>query len=194
MYTCQNTTLLKISCHGSIIVVLSFQSSLIVSCYKYLTLGASSILCYVPGHSLMQCHSPCTPHHCFFFDLILYVPSTIVQLCRDGSSWVEPVVSKDTCVLLKDHNAVTPVRLEPANLGLESSTLPLSHCAPYLTVVLGYSCPSLQKISSYLITAMTCSRTYTEQNSYLAISANWSSFIFDFNKKHERYNIEILNT
>ena len=36
------------------------------------------------------------------FDLILYVPSAIFQLCRDGSSWVEPVLSKDKCVLLKD--------------------------------------------------------------------------------------------
>ena len=35
---------------------------------------------------------------------------------RDGSSWVEPVLSYDKCVLLKDHNAVTPVRLEPAAL------------------------------------------------------------------------------
>ena len=48
------------------------------------------------------------------FDLILNVPSTIFQLNRDGSSWVEPVLSWDKCVLLKDHNAVTPVRLEPA--------------------------------------------------------------------------------
>ena len=47
------------------------------------------------------------------FDLILYVPSSIFQLNRDGSSWVEPVLSYDKCVLLKDHNAVTPVRLEP---------------------------------------------------------------------------------
>ena len=50
------------------------------------------------------------------FDLILYIPSTIFQLYRDGSSWVEPVLSYDKCVLLKDHNAVTPVRLEPATL------------------------------------------------------------------------------
>ena len=28
--------------------------------------------------------------------------STIFQLCRDGSSWVEPVLSQDKCVLLKD--------------------------------------------------------------------------------------------
>ena len=43
------------------------------------------------------------------FDLILNVPSTIFQLNRDGSSWVEPVLSYDKCVLLKDHNAVTPL-------------------------------------------------------------------------------------
>ena len=29
----------------------------------------------------------------FLFDLILYVPSTIFQLNRDGSSWVEPAIS-----------------------------------------------------------------------------------------------------
>ena len=44
------------------------------------------------------------------FDLILYVPSTIFQLNRDRSFWVEPVLGKDKCVLLKDHNAVTLVR------------------------------------------------------------------------------------
>ena len=50
----------------------------------------------------------------FLFDLILYVPSTIFQLNRDGSSWVGPVLSLNKCVLLKDHNEVMPVRLEPA--------------------------------------------------------------------------------
>ena len=30
---------------------------------------------------------------CVLCDLILYVPSTIFQLNRDGSSWVEPVLS-----------------------------------------------------------------------------------------------------
>ena len=48
------------------------------------------------------------------FDLIHNVPSTIFQLNSDGSSWVEPVLSYDKCVLLKDHNAVTPVKLEAA--------------------------------------------------------------------------------
>ena len=31
--------------------------------------------------------------HNVLFDLILYVPSTIFQLNRDGSSWVESVLS-----------------------------------------------------------------------------------------------------
>ena len=30
------------------------------------------------------------PGKTFFFYLIVYVPSTIFQLYRDGSSWVEP--------------------------------------------------------------------------------------------------------
>ena len=36
-------------------------------------------------------------YRCFvcFFELNLYVPSTIFQLYRDGSSWIEPVLSKD---------------------------------------------------------------------------------------------------
>ena len=52
----------------------------------------------------------------FLFDLILYVPSTIFQLYRYGYSWVEPVQSWDKCFLLKDHNAVKPIMLEPDTL------------------------------------------------------------------------------
>ena len=59
------------------------------------------------------------------FDLILYVPSTIFQLYRDEFSWVGPVLSWNKCVLLKDHNAVTPVRLiqEKCTLGSVSRAL-----------------------------------------------------------------------
>ena len=73
---------------------------------------------------------------CLFclFGLILYIPSTIFQLNRDMSSWVEPVLSYNKCVLLKDPNAVTPVRFKLGALGLESSILPLCHCAPLLTI------------------------------------------------------------
>ena len=59
------------------------------------------------------------------FGLILYVPVNNFHLSRDGSSWVEPVLSKDNCFAQR-HNTLTPVR----PLSLESSTLPLSHCAP----------------------------------------------------------------
>ena len=50
------------------------------------------------------------------FDLILYIPvnSFSVELCQDGSYWVEQVLSKDKCVLLKDITQRGPVRLEPA--------------------------------------------------------------------------------
>ena len=41
----------------------------------------------------------------------MFIVADYATLNRDGSSWVEPVLSKDKCVLLKDHNAVTPVRL-----------------------------------------------------------------------------------
>ena len=45
------------------------------------------------------------------FDLFLYVPSTIFQLCRDESSLVEPELSIGLMRLAQRHNAVTPVRL-----------------------------------------------------------------------------------
>ena len=75
------------------------------------------------------------------FDLFLYVPSTIFQLYRDESSLVEPVLSWDKRVLLKDHNAVTPVRLERAALRSRvkhSSTEPMpSHQQIYITTYNG---------------------------------------------------------
>ena len=33
------------------------------------------------------------PNFVCLFDLVLYAPSTIFELNRDGSSWVEPVLS-----------------------------------------------------------------------------------------------------
>ena len=36
------------------------------------------------------------------FDLILYAPVNNFSVMSDGTSWVEPVLSKDKCVLLKD--------------------------------------------------------------------------------------------
>ena len=36
------------------------------------------------------------------FDLILYTPVNNFSVMWDGSFWVEPVLSKNKCVLLKD--------------------------------------------------------------------------------------------
>ena len=55
--------------------------------------------------------------------------STIFQLCRNGSSWVEPPLSKDKCVLLKDTTQWRWWCSNPQPLDLKSSTLLLSHCA-----------------------------------------------------------------
>ena len=65
------------------------------------------------------------------FNLIIYVPSSIFQLCRDRSSWVEPVLSEDECVLLKETTQWRRWGSIPRPRGLEPSTIPLSHCAPY---------------------------------------------------------------
>ena len=51
---------------------------------------AESLCCILEQDTLSVC----------LFDLILYVPSTIFQLNRDESSWVEPVLSYDKCVML----------------------------------------------------------------------------------------------
>ena len=47
---------------------------------------------------------------CFvcLIDLILYVPSTIFQLNRDGSHWVDPVLSRDKGVAIARANNVYP--------------------------------------------------------------------------------------
>ena len=44
---------------------------------------------------LRRCDTECMdmPISVILFDLILYVPSTIFQLNRDGSSWADPVLS-----------------------------------------------------------------------------------------------------
>ena len=58
------------------------------------------------------------------FDLILYVPSTIFQVCRDGSSWVEPVLSH-----AQGHNAS-----DPGEARVSSQAL-YYHCAPFIRFI-----------------------------------------------------------
>ena len=47
------------------------------------------------------------------FDFILYIPSTIFQLCRDGLPWLNRT-KLGLMYLAQGHNTVKPVRLEPA--------------------------------------------------------------------------------
>ena len=64
--------------------------------------------------------------------LIFTSQSTLFQSCQDGSSWVEPILSRDKCVLLKPQgdNAVLSVRLEPATLRSQHSTTEPLHSLP----------------------------------------------------------------
>ena len=61
---------------------------------SHCVVSMSKILTYLPL-SIDSTHagSPRDMTEFCLFDLILYVPSTIFQLNRDGTSWVEPVLS-----------------------------------------------------------------------------------------------------
>ena len=54
---------------------------------KFLILGRAQIHGHLRITQMIMCHL------FVLFHLILYVPSSIFQLCREGSSWVEPVIS-----------------------------------------------------------------------------------------------------
>ena len=124
----ENKILAKISeftevASGAFIIMSSISSSLCLCETLINTVHSSTSLSLnspmnCKHRSWKFCHSLRTKSFCLFclFDLILFVPSTIFQLNRDGSSWVEPVLSYDKYVLLKGHNAVTPLRFEPAAL------------------------------------------------------------------------------
>ena len=83
--------------------------------------------------------------------LLSSVPSTIFLLNRDGSSWAEPVLSR---INVPCSRTTTQWRLwgsNPRPLGLKSSTLPLSHCAPiaqwdFSLKHIEYTCPCTEKI------------------------------------------------
>ena len=73
--------------------------------------------------------------------------STIFRLCGDRFSWVEPVLSKDKCVLLKDTTQWCRWDSNPHPLGLERSTLPLSHCATWKIWAQNAGCLGKKKIA-----------------------------------------------
>ena len=81
----------------------------------------------------------------FLFDLILFVPSTIFQLYRGRSSWIEPVLSYDKRVVLKDHNAVKLEAAAHMSRVKHSTTEPL--CSQRGPIFLGklYNFPRFQR-------------------------------------------------
>ena len=73
----------------------------------------------------------------FFFVCLIWFftsQSTVFQLYWDGSSWVEPVLSKDKCVLLKD-TTVTPGAQAPRSrenkILAQGKMLPTIFCKPF---------------------------------------------------------------
>ena len=58
----------------------------------FLSENVACLLCLLRLLCLLHIFK-CTSESFILFDLILYVLSTIFQLCRDRSSWIEPVLS-----------------------------------------------------------------------------------------------------
>ena len=63
-----------------------FPNPLFYYVYKGAFIGASKVIILEILHAFQLSVD-------YLFDLILYVPSTIFQLYRNDSSWVEPVLS-----------------------------------------------------------------------------------------------------
>ena len=79
-------------------------------------------------------HQGSRPYGFFFvclFDLILYVPSTIFQLKRDGSSWDEPVLSLDKCDLLEGPQRSDASEARTRSLSVSSQALYHLASAPW---------------------------------------------------------------
>ena len=83
----------------------------------------------------------------FFLLFFFTSQTTVFQLFRDGSSLDEPVRNMHKCVLLKDTTQWRRWDSNPRPLGLESSTIPMSHCALYYG---RYDAKILKPTNSYI--------------------------------------------
>ena len=90
------------------------------------------------------------------FDLVLYVPVNNLLVI---SGWVflcwTSTISKDLCVLLKDTTQWRRWGSNPRPFGLESRTLPLSHCNEWLASMQRVNLAYGRNMSSHDI-AFTC--------------------------------------
>ena len=92
--------------------------------------GSHTITVFYPNSFYNQmCCKGTVLYKYFLFDLILYVPVNSFSVMSGRFFLGRTSTKQGIMCLAQGHNAVTPVRLEPATLRLETSTLPLSHCA-----------------------------------------------------------------
>ena len=112
--------------------------------------------------------------NCFvcLLDLILYIPvNNFFQLCRDRSPWVEPVQSKDKCVLVKDTRM--PVRFKPTAPGSKvkhSTTEPLCSLPQIVIIFLPIKlniCFGCSKEPSHWDCSFGAAKTYMLKPNYL---------------------------
>ena len=85
------------------------------------------------------------------FDLILYVHSTIFQLCGTGLPGLNQYLAR---INVSCSRTTTQWRRWGSNLrpfGLESSTLPLSHCAPYASVDMCLVVTCWERLTSWFL-------------------------------------------
>ena len=125
----QRNALLNVgSCHKVTRVSKVGHSHKVSMCSKRITTRLDTVLEDSLLFGINKTCGTCVTVFVCLFDLILYVPSTIFQLNRDGSSWVEPAR-----INVSGSRTTTQFRRWGSNLRpfyLESSTLPQSHCAP----------------------------------------------------------------
>ena len=100
----------------------------------YIPSNHSGLLHNAVLHMITTCYKylKCMGQPAHFACLIWFFRSkpTFFQSCQDRSSWVEAVLSRDLCALLKNTMQCRRWGLNPQPLHFQSSALPLSHCVP----------------------------------------------------------------
>ena len=114
--------------------ILQFEAVNVIYLYKIHITWISSYFCLQRFSSIFESTVRFAERlFVCLFDLILYVPSTIFQLNRDGSSWVEPVLSYDKCVRLEPaaprsrvkHCTIEPLHSLSCRMYVKHASLPI---------------------------------------------------------------------
>ena len=76
-----------------VVVIVAVVVAVVVEVVVVLSRSRSCCCCSSSSRINISGGNDCSSSRSCLFNLILYVPSTIFQLHRDWSSWVEPVLS-----------------------------------------------------------------------------------------------------